>query len=149
MDLILIKQTHQLQQIITITLEDFGKMGLNLFMVEVGIFLILKQTPTCLVILCFQGDTDPLGWGDRGNPQAPWTEQTSNNTPNDRRFVQSAGPFVLKPGAINNITVGVVYARASGGNPFESVEVLRRADDKAQSLFENCFKVLDGLMHLS
>src|SRR5690606_27647801 len=74
----------------------------------------------------------------------PWTEQTSNNPPNDRRFVQSAGPFVLKPGAINNITVGVVWARASAGDPFASVEVLRRADDKAQALFENCFKVLDA-----
>ncbi|NBP75022.1 MAG: hypothetical protein EBU61_03180, partial [Crocinitomicaceae bacterium] len=55
-----------------------------------------------------------------------------------------AGPFVLKPGAVNNITVGVVYARSNGGNPFESVEVLRRADDKAQALFENCFRVLDA-----
>ncbi len=92
----------------------------------------------------FPGDTDPLGWGTNGSPQQPWTEQSSNNTPNDRRFVQSAGPFVLKPGAVNNITVGVVYGRSSGGDPFESVEVLQRADDKAQALFENCFKVLDG-----
>ena len=92
----------------------------------------------------FPGDTDPLGWGTSGNPQEPWTEQTSNNPPNDRRFVQSAGPFVLKPGAVNNITVGVVYGRSSGGEPFASVEVLQRADDKAQALFENCFKVLEG-----
>ncbi len=92
----------------------------------------------------FPGDTDPLGWGTSGVPQPVWTEQTANNTPNDRRFVQSAGPFVLKPGAVNNITVGVVFARALSGNPFSSVEVLRRADDKAQALFENCFKVLEG-----
>ena len=92
----------------------------------------------------FPGDTDPLGWGTQGVPQEPWTEQTSNNPPNDRRFVQSAGPFVLKPGAVNNITVGVAWARAQGGDPFESVEVLRKADDKAQALFENCFKVLEG-----
>jgi hypothetical protein len=58
--------------------------------------------------------------------------------------VQSAGPFVLKPGAVNNITVGVVWARSGAGDPFASVETLRRADDKAQALFENCFKVLDG-----
>ena len=92
----------------------------------------------------FPGDTDPLGWGTNGVPQDPWTEQTSNNPPNDRRFVQSAGPFILKPGAVNNITVGVAWARASGGDPFASVETLRRADDKAQALFENCFKVLEG-----
>ena len=71
-------------------------------------------------------------------------KQASNNPPNDRRFVQSAGPFVLKPGAVNNITVGIAWARSSGGDPFESVEVLRKADDKAQALFENCFKVLEG-----
>ncbi|GAB5416683.1 MAG: hypothetical protein Crog4KO_21720 [Crocinitomicaceae bacterium] len=92
----------------------------------------------------FPGDTDPLGWGTSGNPQAAWTEQSANNPPDDRRFVQSAGPFVLKPGAVNNITVGVVWARSSSGGPFASVEAVRRADDKAQSLFENCFKVLDG-----
>lgn len=92
----------------------------------------------------FPGDTDPLGWGTGGVPQPIWTEQTANNPPYDRRFVQSAGPFVLKPGAVNNITVGVVWARSLTGDPFESVESLRRADDKAQSLFENCFKVLDA-----
>ncbi len=92
----------------------------------------------------FPGTTDPLGWGTGGIPQANWTEQTANNTPNDRRFVQSAGPFVLKPGAVNNITVGVAWARSTSGEPFESVETLRRADDKAQALFENCFKVLEG-----
>jgi hypothetical protein len=92
----------------------------------------------------FPGTTDPMGWGTGGEPQPNWTEQTANNTPNDRRFVESAGPFVLKPGAVNNITVGVVWARSSGGDPFQSVESLRTADDKAQALFENCFKVLDA-----
>jgi hypothetical protein len=92
----------------------------------------------------FPGDTDPQGWGTNGVAQANWTEQTANNTPNDRRFVESAGPFILKPGAVNNITVGVVWARSTGGDPFTSVESLRRADDKAQALFENCFKVLDA-----
>ena len=92
----------------------------------------------------FPGDTDPLGWGTNGVPQPLWTEQTAGNVPNDRRFLESAGPFLLKPGAVNNITVGVVWARAQSGDPFESVKVLKVADDKAQALFENCFKVLDG-----
>lgn len=92
----------------------------------------------------FPGDTDPLGWGTGGNPQDPWTEVTANNPPNDKRFVQSAGPFILTPGAVNNITVGVCWARSNGGEPFESVSYLQRADDKAQALFENCFKVLEG-----
>ncbi|MGJ8661690.1 MAG: T9SS type A sorting domain-containing protein, partial [Bacteroidota bacterium] len=92
----------------------------------------------------FPGDTDPLGWGTGGIVEAPWTEQTAGNTPNDRRFLQSAGPFVLKPGAVNNITVGVAWARSQEGDPFASVEVLRRADDKAQALFENCFRIIDA-----
>ncbi len=92
----------------------------------------------------FPGDTDPLGWGTGGVPQPLWTEQTAGNTPNDRRFVESAGPFVLKPGAVNNITVGVVFARSTAGDPFASVEAVRRADDKAQALFENCFRIIDS-----
>jgi hypothetical protein len=92
----------------------------------------------------FPGDTDPLGWGTGGDPQLPWTEESAGNPPYDRRFVQSAGPFILKPGAVNNITVGIVWARSAAGTPFASVEVLRKADDKAQKLFENCFRVLDA-----
>jgi len=92
----------------------------------------------------FPGDTDPLGWGTGGSPQVPWTEQTAGNVPNDRRFLQSAGPFILKPGSVNNITVGVCYARSTDVDPFASVELLRIADDKAQALFENCFRVLEG-----
>nr|MBC8407192.1 T9SS C-terminal target domain-containing protein [Paracoccaceae bacterium] len=99
----------------------------------------------------FPGDTDPYGWGTDGaitqaeweNPLG-WTEETVGNEPADRRFVQSAGPFTLEPGAVNRITTGVVWARADAGGPFASVELVRLADDKAQALFDNCFKVLNG-----
>lgn len=93
----------------------------------------------------FPGDTDPLFWGTDGEavPQ-DWTEQTAGNTVGDRRFVQSAGPFTLEPGALNNITVGIVSARATSGDSFESVELVRLADDKAQRLFDNCFRLIDG-----
>ncbi len=92
----------------------------------------------------FPGDTDPLNWGTQGQETEPWTEQTAGNPPGDRVFMQSAGPFVLEPGDYNNITVGVLWARASGGDPFESVELLRIADDKAQALFDNCFEIVSG-----
>jgi len=99
----------------------------------------------------FPGDTDPCNWGTQGQPPGPynqngnyWTEETVDNNPDDRRFMQSAGPFTLKPGAVNYITVGVPWARAISGGPWESVELLRRVDDKCQKLFDNCFKVLDG-----
>ncbi|MBA3901664.1 MAG: T9SS C-terminal target domain-containing protein, partial [Bacteroidetes bacterium] len=92
----------------------------------------------------FPGNTDPIGWGTGGVPQAEWTEETEGNVPYDRRFAQSAGPFVLRPGAVNNITVGVVWAQALSGGPFNSVEKLRVVDDKAQALFDNCFRILNG-----
>jgi hypothetical protein len=90
----------------------------------------------------FPGDSDPLGWGTDCVAQTPWQESALTNP--DRRFVQSAGPFTLEPGDYNNITVGVVYARASSGGAFASVRELRKADDKAQALFDNCFRILDG-----
>ncbi len=92
----------------------------------------------------FPNDTDPLGWGTGGNPQEPWTEVTAGNTANDRRFMQSAGPFTLEPGAVNNITVGVVWARATNGNNLSSINALKKADDKTQALFDNCFRILSG-----
>lgn len=93
----------------------------------------------------FPGDTDPLFWGTQGTPvPQDWTEQIAGNDVGDRRFVQAAGPFTLEPGALNNITVGIVYARAPGGDPFQSVELVRLADDKAQKLFDNCFRLIDG-----
>jgi len=93
----------------------------------------------------FPGTSDPLGWGTPGSsPQAPWNELSINNPPGDRRFVQAAGPFTLKPGSINNITVGVVYAR--GEDYLDSREEMFRADTKAQALFDNCFQILEPPM---
>lgn len=99
----------------------------------------------------FPFDSDPCNWGTNGvNPEGYnndgvyWSEESENNPPADRRFMQSAGPFTLKPGAVNYITVGIPWARAVSGGPFASVELLRRVDDKAQTLFDNCFKVIDG-----
>jgi len=88
--------------------------------------------------------TDICGWGTGGIPQGDWSEETENNPPADRRFVQSAGPFTLEPGAVNDITVGMVWARATSGGPWQSVIEVRRADDKAQRLFEVCFAIVDG-----
>lgn len=92
----------------------------------------------------FPGDSDPDYVGTNGQAVASWTESEVGNDPADRRFLQSAGAFTLEPGAVNTITTGVVWARASQGGPAASVELMRQADDKAQALFDNCFKVLDG-----
>jgi len=100
----------------------------------------------------FPGDSDPCNWGTAGIPPGGglntegnyWTEETVGNNPWDRRFMQSAGPFTLKPGAVNYITFGVPWARAVSGGPWASVELLRTVDDKCQALFDNCFKVING-----
>jgi len=91
-------------------------------------------TPTNYV---YPGDLYPTPVG--------WNEFTAGNLPGDRRFLQSAGPFTLKPGAINNVTFGIPWAQTpiKNGNLF-STALLKIADDKAQALFDNCFKILDG-----
>jgi len=115
-------------------------------------------------ILCnfvFPKGTDYCNWGTSGiNPgeqynnggkTGNWTEKTPDgniqgqpNKPKDRRFMQSAGPFTLRQGACNYITVGVPWARALQGGVEASLTLLMVADDKCQALFENCFKILDG-----
>jgi len=97
----------------------------------------------------FPADSDPLNWSTAGtDPGFDWSEASTDggsafNPSGDRRFVQSAGPFTLRPGAVNNITVGIVYGRGVSGDLFGSVLALKRADTKAQALFDACFKILD------
>ena len=97
----------------------------------------------------FPGDSDPLHWATQGADLGwDWSEADvdgagGSNPSGDRRFVQSAGPFTLRPGAINNITVGIVYGRGTDGDLFSSVNAMKRADTKAQALFDACFRILD------
>lgn len=109
--------------------------------------------PPCAFM--FPGDTDPCNWGTNGAQPSgfttgaggsgpTWTDAEAGNPPDDRRFMQSAGPFTLESGQVNYITVGIPWARANSGGPWASVELLRVVDDKCQALFDNCFKVLDG-----
>ncbi|MBL7811733.1 MAG: hypothetical protein JNL57_05875 [Bacteroidetes bacterium] len=94
----------------------------------------------------FPADTDP------DFPGSCWDEKSSGNQPSDRRFLQSTGPFLLKPGAVQRITVGVVWARTTSGGAGSpcnssaqgSLSLLKLASDKAQTLFNNNFKILDG-----
>jgi len=81
----------------------------------------------------------------------PWTSDDSNanedwqcSDAQDWRFIHSAGPFTLKPGAVNYVTTGCVWAQAQTGGAKASVELVRLADVKAQALFDNCFAVLEG-----
>ena len=92
----------------------------------------------------FPGASDPTGFGTNMSPQSVWSEETASDVPADRRFMQSAGPFTLLPGAVNTITTGLVWARATQGGNLASVTLMKGADSKAQDLFNNCFALLNG-----
>ncbi len=85
----------------------------------------------------FPGSTDPAG-------RSAWTERNSQNQPSDRRFLQTAGSFSLLPGAVNRVTIGVVWAKASSGGATGSFNLLKEASDKAFVLFKNNFNLITG-----
>jgi hypothetical protein len=95
------------------------------------------RTGTNCTNYLFPFDTDPKVTGN-------WNERSAGNPPADRRFLQTSGPFTLKSGAVNKLTVGVVWARASTGGAEGSLALLKLASDKAQTLFNNCFNPVDG-----
>lgn len=80
---------------------------------------------------------------DPANPTL-WTMSSAGIGADDMRWLQSAGTFTLMPGAVNYVTTGVVWAKATAGGPGASLALIKLADQKAQALFDNCFKVLDG-----
>ncbi|MAW65758.1 MAG: hypothetical protein CMD18_06135 [Flavobacteriales bacterium] len=94
----------------------------------------------------FPDDSDQQKyWGTKGVVVAPWSETSAGNAEGDRRFIQSAGPFTLEPGAVNYITTGAIWAQANPGEgPWSAVQNLKKADDLAQVLFDNGFKILNG-----
>jgi hypothetical protein len=74
-----------------------------------------------------------------------WTEANAGNVPADRRFIQSAGKFTLKPGAVNYVTIGAVFAQGTTlGSNTDAICNLIKADKKAQALFDNNFKRVSG-----
>lgn len=86
----------------------------------------------------YPGDTDP------NFPGQVWSEHSVGNPPGDRRYLQSSGPFTLYPGAVNYVTVGVVWARTNSGGATGSLGLLERASDGAQRLFNNNFLLTQG-----
>ncbi len=95
------------------------------------------KTGTDTASFMFPGLTDPAG-------RTNWTEVTAGNTPGDRRFLQTAGSFTLLPGAVNDVTIGVVWARATSGGARGSFNLLKLASDKAYALFKNNFNLIQG-----
>ncbi len=77
------------------------------------------------------------------NDDSAWSMCTANLPFDDRRTVQASGPFLLKPGAVNELIVGVPWV-PNIDYPCPDISRLLFADDLAQSLFNNCFDITDG-----
>ncbi len=77
------------------------------------------------------------------NSSSAWSECTESNPPDDRRFVQSSGPFTLDPGTTNEVIVGAVWV-SNVAYPCPSFSKLLNADRVAQGLFDSCFDIVDG-----
>ncbi|HTA84228.1 MAG TPA: hypothetical protein VK783_14885 [Bacteroidia bacterium] len=92
-------------------------------------------------------NTDPTGCGTNGVVQTTeWDEVKAGDPYGDRRFMQSAGPFTLAPGAVNYVTVGMVWDQPANPNECNIAPIclIQQDADLAQALFNNHFKVLDG-----
>ncbi len=77
------------------------------------------------------------------SPAPAWSMCTANLPFGDRRTLQASGPFLLTPGAVNELIIGVPWV-SSANYPCPDLEGLFRADKLAQGLFDNCFDLLDG-----
>ena len=72
-----------------------------------------------------------------------WSMYSQGLPAGDRRIIQASGPFKLKPGAINELIIGLPWVPEQK-YPGPSLRNIQEADDIAQALFDNCFKIFDG-----
>ena len=92
-----------------------------------------------------KGGTMPTKYAfpDQPNNASGWSMCTATLPPGDRRTLQASGPFTLKPGAVNELIIGVPWV-ADIDYPCPSYDDVFRADQLAQGLFDTCFDLLDG-----
>lgn len=88
-------------------------------------------------------DQTNFALNDAPNNPNGWSMCTAGLDFGDRRTIQASGPFQLKPGAINELIIGVVFV-ADEAYPCPSLDRLLFADGIAQALFDNCFRITDG-----
>jgi hypothetical protein len=91
--------------------------------------------PGSALITTFMFPGDPVTnrfWSERcpGNP----ANCGNSNTPNDRRFVMTTGPFELAAGADDDILLGLIFGQ--GADNFDSVTALRVASTVTRSAYE-------------
>ncbi len=83
---------------------------------------------------------------DVPNDESPgvWSMCSEALGEGDRRTIQASGPFNLRPGAVNELIIGVPWIANEQTYPCPSMTRLFEADDLAQNLFDNCFDITDG-----
>jgi len=90
-------------------------------------------------------DGTPIKYAFTESPdnQRGWSMCSQSLPLGDRRTLQASGPFRLDPGAVNELIIGAVWV-ADQTYPCPSIANLQEADDVAQALFDNCFRLTDG-----
>ncbi|MCB0542553.1 MAG: hypothetical protein H6575_18985 [Lewinellaceae bacterium] len=93
----------------------------------------------------YQGTGAPIRYAFTDPPNDPtgWSMCTAGLPFADRRTIQASGPFSLRPGAVNELIIGVPWV-PNVTYPCPDLEGLFRADKLAQGLFDACFELLDG-----
>jgi len=89
------------------------------------------------------GDMIRYAFVDPPNKSDGWSMCTADLPEYDRRTIQASGPFLLKPGAVNELIIGAVWV-PDLIYPCPNITRLLVADDLAQNLFDNCFEITDG-----
>ena len=86
------------------------------------------------------GSTNEVRYVFPDPPSDPdgWSMCTADLPFDDRRTVQATGPFLLQPGAVNELIFGVLFV-PDADYPCPVITKLQFADDLAQALFDNCF----------
>lgn len=88
-------------------------------------------------LFAFPGDSDPLGLGTGGVPQASWAPEVDLSAGLvDPRAVASMGPTTLEPGEHITLLVAYVYARAGSGGAEASVAALQQRVDSIRTFAE-------------
>jgi len=90
------------------------------------------------------GQGNPVKFVYAGEVNSGWSECVCQNAPGDRRFIHSAGPFQLRPGAVDDIVIGAVWVASAGGCPIGNFKKIKVADDLTQVLFDSDFKLVEG-----
>ncbi len=88
-------------------------------------------------------DTTRYAFFDAPNDPNGWSMVTQDLPFGDRRTLQASGPFLLKPGAVNELIIGAVWV-PNVMHPAPDIAKLQAADDIAQNLFDACFNIIDG-----